>query len=151
MIDPHCHILHALDDGPKKVKESIQLAQALSKAGYRMVVATPHMIPGTVWMPSIEDITRSDHTLESSHADCRLVSQNSSRHGDCFGSPNPQFIGFRLSAAPGRLQLPVDRTPLPAASRRNGITFCSRFWPRDTEFYWPILNDVPIWLPDRTW
>jgi protein-tyrosine phosphatase len=57
MIDPHCHILHALDDGPKKVKESIQLAQALSKAGYRMVVATPHMIPGTMWMPSIEDIT----------------------------------------------------------------------------------------------
>lgn len=56
MIDPHCHILHGLDDGPKKVKESIQLAQSLAKAGYRMVVATPHMIPGTAWMPSLEDI-----------------------------------------------------------------------------------------------
>lgn len=57
MIDLHCHILHALDDGPKRAKESIQMAQALVKSGYRLVVATPHMIPGTVWMPSIDDIT----------------------------------------------------------------------------------------------
>ena len=57
MIDLHCHILHTLDDGPKMVKESIQMAQALVKSGYRLVVATPHMIPGTNWMPLIDDIT----------------------------------------------------------------------------------------------
>jgi protein-tyrosine phosphatase len=57
MIDLHCHILHALDDGPKMVKESVQMAQALVKSGYRVVAATPHMIPGTVWMPSVAEIT----------------------------------------------------------------------------------------------
>jgi protein-tyrosine phosphatase len=57
MIDLHCHILHALDDGPKRVEDSIQIAHTLVKAGYRLVVATPHMVPGTLWMPSVEDIT----------------------------------------------------------------------------------------------
>jgi protein-tyrosine phosphatase len=57
MIDLHCHILHSLDDGPKTVNESIQIAQALVRAGYRLVAATPHMVPGTAWMPSIEEIT----------------------------------------------------------------------------------------------
>ena len=57
MIDLHCHILHALDDGPKTANESIKIAQALVKTGYRLVAATPHMIPGTAWMPSIQDIT----------------------------------------------------------------------------------------------
>lgn len=56
MIDLHCHILHALDDGPKTVNESIQMAQALFRTGYRLVVATPHMVPGTRLMPSIHRI-----------------------------------------------------------------------------------------------
>ena len=57
MIDLHCHILHAIDDGPRLVKESIQMAQALVKSGYRIVAATPHMVPGSLWMPSVEKIT----------------------------------------------------------------------------------------------
>lgn len=66
MIDLHCHILHALDDGPKLVNESIQIAQSLAKCGYRVVVATPHMVPGTAWMPSVEAVTTQIKRLNES-------------------------------------------------------------------------------------
>lgn len=56
MIDLHCHILHGLDDGPETAAESLQMAQAFVRSGYRTVAATPHMVPGTTWMPSIDRI-----------------------------------------------------------------------------------------------
>ena len=56
MIDLHCHILHDMDDGPETAAESMQMAHAFERNGYRIVVATPHMVPGTTWMPSISRI-----------------------------------------------------------------------------------------------
>ena len=56
MIDLHCHILHAIDDGATTAAESLQMAQAFVHSGYRTVAATPHMVPGTSWMPSIDRI-----------------------------------------------------------------------------------------------
>ena len=56
MIDLHCHILHGLDDGPKTAAESMQMARAFVQTGYSSVVATPHMVPGTTLMPSIDGI-----------------------------------------------------------------------------------------------
>ena len=56
MIDLHCHILHDLDDGAVGVAESIQMARSFSASGYHTVAATPHMVPGTSWMPSIDRI-----------------------------------------------------------------------------------------------
>jgi protein-tyrosine phosphatase len=56
MIDLHCHILHDLDDGADTATESMQMAQAFVRSGYRTVAATPHMVPGTAWMPSIDRI-----------------------------------------------------------------------------------------------
>ena len=56
MIDLHCHILPGVDDGPKNLNESLEMVRIFIKAGYRQVVATPHQVPGTSWMPSIEDI-----------------------------------------------------------------------------------------------
>jgi protein-tyrosine phosphatase len=56
VIDLHCHILHDLDDGAQTAAESVQMAQAFVHAGYRTVAATPHMVPGTAWMPSIDRI-----------------------------------------------------------------------------------------------
>ena len=52
MIDLHCHILPNIDDGPKSIEQSLKMAQILEKAGYSHVVATPHAVPGTHWMPS---------------------------------------------------------------------------------------------------
>lgn len=56
VIDLHCHILHGLDDGADTAAESVQMALAYLQSGYSKVAATPHMVPGTAWMPSIERI-----------------------------------------------------------------------------------------------
>jgi protein-tyrosine phosphatase len=43
MIDTHCHLLPALDDGPRNAAESVELARALADAGVEHVVCTPHV------------------------------------------------------------------------------------------------------------
>jgi len=56
MIDLHCHILPGIDDGPKTLAESLEMALIFEQAGYSHVVATPHAVPGTTWMPKPEEI-----------------------------------------------------------------------------------------------
>jgi protein-tyrosine phosphatase len=56
MIDLHCHILPGIDDGPKTLDESLEMARIFEQAGYSHVVATPHAVPGTTWMPKPEEI-----------------------------------------------------------------------------------------------
>ena len=46
MIDFHCHLLSGLDDGPANIDESIAMAAALRKAGFRTICCTPHLIKG---------------------------------------------------------------------------------------------------------
>jgi protein-tyrosine phosphatase len=56
VIDLHCHLLHALDDGPETAAESMQMVHAFEQSGYHTVCATPHMVPGTPWMPAAAEI-----------------------------------------------------------------------------------------------
>jgi protein-tyrosine phosphatase len=56
MIDLHCHILPGIDDGPKTLDESLEMAWIFEQAGYSHVVATPHAVPGTTWMPKPGEI-----------------------------------------------------------------------------------------------
>ena len=56
MIDLHSHILPGVDDGPKDLDQSLELALIFKEAGYHRVVATPHQVPGTTWMLSLEEI-----------------------------------------------------------------------------------------------
>jgi len=44
MIDLHCHILPALDDGPKVIEESVEMARVANAKGIRAVAASPHVI-----------------------------------------------------------------------------------------------------------
>ncbi len=46
MIDCHCHLLPGMDDGPKTIDESVEIARILADAGFREVYCTPHMIKG---------------------------------------------------------------------------------------------------------
>ena len=46
MIDIHCHILHALDDGPETLGESMEMCKAAYQDGIRTIVATPHTLNG---------------------------------------------------------------------------------------------------------
>ena len=66
MIDLHCHILPGVDDGPKNLDESLEMARIFKDAGYCRVVTTPHQVPGTTWMPSIEEIR--NQLVELNHA-----------------------------------------------------------------------------------
>lgn len=52
LIDLHSHILHRLDDGPPTLDESLKMVRQFIRCGYRLVAATPHMVPGTTLMPS---------------------------------------------------------------------------------------------------
>ena len=42
MVDIHCHILPALDDGAKSLEESLQMAEMAIEDGITHVVASPH-------------------------------------------------------------------------------------------------------------
>ncbi len=46
MIDIHCHILPAIDDGPEKIEESIAMAGIAAADGIRTIVASPHFSYG---------------------------------------------------------------------------------------------------------
>ncbi len=46
MIDLHCHLLPGIDDGPKTVQESLQMAEYAVDQGIRHSVLTPHIQPG---------------------------------------------------------------------------------------------------------
>ncbi len=43
MIDIHCHILPAIDDGPQTLDEALEMARIAVADGVRGVVATPHV------------------------------------------------------------------------------------------------------------
>jgi protein-tyrosine phosphatase len=42
MIDIHCHILPAVDDGARSLEDSIAMGRAAAEQGIRTIVATPH-------------------------------------------------------------------------------------------------------------
>jgi protein-tyrosine phosphatase len=70
MIDLHCHILPAVDDGPRLIEQSVELARLLERDGVRAAVATPHL--------------RDDHpgVLAGELADrCRLLEEELRRAG----------------------------------------------------------------------
>ncbi len=48
MIDFHTHILNNIDDGPKTVEESFEMATILSNQGVSVVVCTPHFMPDEI-------------------------------------------------------------------------------------------------------
>ncbi len=43
MIDLHCHLLPAIDDGPLDIEASLQMAQAAVHEGIHTMVVTPHV------------------------------------------------------------------------------------------------------------
>lgn len=43
LVDLHCHILHQIDDGPRDISGSLEMAEAQVRCGVERVVATPHV------------------------------------------------------------------------------------------------------------
>lgn len=55
MIDIHCHILPAIDDGPPDIEESLKMAKMAAADGVTQIVASPHYSYGR--RPTSEEIT----------------------------------------------------------------------------------------------
>lgn len=70
MIDYHCHLLPGIDDGPKDIDESVAMAAALHKAGFRKIYCTPHLIKGC-YDADNRSVLSSVLTLQK-----RLISEN---------------------------------------------------------------------------
>ena len=62
MIDLHCHVLPALDDGPVNVDFSVAMARAAAESGTQIMVATPHI--------------RSDYRFEPASIEARVEELN---------------------------------------------------------------------------
>jgi protein-tyrosine phosphatase len=45
-VDMHNHFLPGIDDGAKKIEESIEMLQKMEQLGYSKIVMTPHIYPG---------------------------------------------------------------------------------------------------------
>lgn len=54
------------------MKKSLDLAQRLADAGYRQVIATPHWIPGTAFMPSPETVIEATAELNRNIKDAGI-------------------------------------------------------------------------------
>jgi len=78
MIDLHCHILPDVDDGPKNLGESLEMVRIFKEAEYTMVVATPHQVPGTTWMLSLEEIRTKlaelNHAIKNENIELDVLS-----------------------------------------------------------------------------
>lgn len=75
MIDYHCHILPALDDGANDLAESLEMARILAGFGFREVCCTPHCIRGSYdTTPALarEAVARLQAALEREGIDLRL-------------------------------------------------------------------------------
>ena len=70
MIDWHSHILPALDDGSRDIKESVLLVNKLSQQGIDTVIATPHFYANDETVESfLQRRQQSFETLKSSLGD----------------------------------------------------------------------------------
>lgn len=56
MIDLHCHLLPALDDGPETIEESLAMAQAAVDQGITHILCTPHHNVGRYNNPKTKTI-----------------------------------------------------------------------------------------------
>lgn len=74
-VDMHAHWLPGLDDGARNLDESLDLIDALAGAGFRTLVATPHVMsdawrngPDTI-LPALERVREA---VRDRHPDLRL-------------------------------------------------------------------------------
>ena len=62
-IDIHNHILPGIDDGPKSLNESVEMARCYVSVGITQIITTPHFIPGTAWAAGIHRIAEKIEEL----------------------------------------------------------------------------------------
>ena len=66
MFDIHSHIIFGVDDGPRDIKESLELLKAMKNEGITKVMATPHFYPqDTDLSDFLKTVTLNFNTLKN--------------------------------------------------------------------------------------
>ncbi len=81
MIDLHCHILPALDDGALDLEDSVEMARQAEQDGIAVVCATPHI--------------RGDHDVRIEEIAARARSLQQELHGPRGGRSGAPGWGAR--------------------------------------------------------
>ena len=74
MIDLHCHILPGIDDGPKLLATSIEMARMAQDDGIVCTACTPHIYPG-VYENEAKGIKKAVATLQTAITEAGLSLQ----------------------------------------------------------------------------
>ena len=116
MIDLHSHILRGIDDGPRTLEESVEIAAAAAADGITVVAATPHI--------------RDDYPTEASAMEYRLfeLREELERAG----------VGLEVRSG-GEFALEWLTRVEPAERRRFGLGGNPRYLLVETPYYgWPL-------------
>ncbi|MEK7399075.1 MAG: CpsB/CapC family capsule biosynthesis tyrosine phosphatase [Candidatus Poribacteria bacterium] len=117
MIDIHSHILPGVDDGAKSIQNSIDMLRNASKAGVRIIVATPHLLSGMFenGIPERLDLIKKLQNL----ADRNAIKIQIKPGYECYISPKMIRLGeklFEWTINNNRkymlLELPMQNMPL---------------------------------------
>jgi protein-tyrosine phosphatase len=76
VIDLHCHLLPAIDDGPTTEEQSLALARAAVDAGTTTIVATPHVnwrYPGNTAASIVGAVARMQDALDRAGIALRVL------------------------------------------------------------------------------
>lgn len=65
MIDLHCHLLPGVDDGAKTMEEARRIAAQLYEAGFKTVIATPHVLEEKDYLNPEKILEATDQLNES--------------------------------------------------------------------------------------
>ncbi len=95
MIDLHCHMLPAIDDGAKDLETSLQMAEIAVADGISITVCTPHIYPG-VFPNTLAGIRRAAWDLQ-----CELLDA---------GIPLQLTYGADIQVVPDLVQGLQDKT-----------------------------------------
>ncbi|MFZ3132084.1 MAG: CpsB/CapC family capsule biosynthesis tyrosine phosphatase [Desulfosporosinus sp.] len=65
MIDSHSHILPGLDDGSKNMAETLGMMRQLYEAGFKTLIATPHVLEGRDFLSPTEILTATEQVCQA--------------------------------------------------------------------------------------
>lgn len=65
MIDTHTHILPGLDDGAESLDDTLGIIRQLQGAGFKTLLATPHVMEGTNYISPEEILTATEQVRQA--------------------------------------------------------------------------------------
>ncbi|EGW37806.1 CpsB/CapC family capsule biosynthesis tyrosine phosphatase [Desulfosporosinus sp. OT] len=65
MIDTHSHILPGVDDGSKNMDETLGMVRQLHDAGFKTLIATPHVLEGAAYLTPAEILAATEQVRQA--------------------------------------------------------------------------------------